>query len=363
MWNGTLILEDGTTVYGNYIGPHKTIFAEIVFNTSMTGYQEAFTDPSYAGQILVMTYPLIGNYGIHHKYSESAKVQIRGLVVKEPCFASQRGTTFARFLQTWKIPCLYNVDTRALTLKIRSRGTMKALLTSERAQRQSTANLIAQLKARAHPDTDNLVGTVSCRHSLKHTSRQGKKLVLIDCGVKKSILTHLRYYATVIQVPYDASSKTILKQQPCCVVISNGPGNPEHSKIRSTTIKTISQLIGKVPLFGICLGHQLLGIALGFSTYKMKFGHRGSNHAVKHLPTNRVFITSQNHGYALRRAHVKNCEVEWVNVNDNTIEGLRHRTLPIFSVQFHPEAAPGPHDTSFLFKNFLEECTWQDASI
>jgi carbamoyl-phosphate synthase small subunit len=195
---------------------------------------------------------------------------------------------------------------------------------------------------------------VSCKKILVNKNSNKKTIILIDCGVKKSIARNLKKYASIIQVPYNTSVKTIEKFKPDGIVISNGPGNPEHSGITKSTIKTINKLIGKYPIFGICLGHQILGLALGFKIYKLKFGHRGSNHAVKNLITNKVYITSQNHGYALKAKRNEDIEIEWLNVNDGTVEGLRHNKLPIFSVQFHPEAAPGPYDTSFLFRKFME---------
>jgi len=353
MSDAILFLEDGTIVHGKSAGVEKNVFGEIVFNTSMTGYEEAFTDPSYAGQILLMTYPLIGNYGVYKGHFESSKVQIRGLVLKEPYFFSYRGMRLEKFLKRSKIPCIYNVDTRALTLKIRKHGTMKAILTPN-AKKRNPKEIINEIKENPHPDTENLVGTVSCQRTTIHRSPHKKQIVLIDCGVKLNILRHLRKYAQVVQVPYNTDAKTIEAFKPNGIVISNGPGNPEHPDIVSTTIKTIRRMTTKYPIFGICLGHQLLGIALGFKTYKLTFGHRGSNHAVKNLFTNKVYITSQNHGYALKPNKIKDVEIEWVNVNDGTVEGIRHKKLPLSSVQFHPEAAPGPYDTSLLFKEFME---------
>lgn len=348
-----LILEDGTIIQGISAGSQKNIFGEIVFNTSMTGYEEAFTDPSYAGQILLMTYPLIGNYGVCKTNYESSRVHIRGLVLKEPYFPAQRGLNFGKFLQQAQIPCIYNIDTRALTLKIRTYGTMKALLMSKVPRQLNTRHIVNTLRSRPHPDKTNLVRRVSCSRSNFHASYRKKRIVLIDCGVKSSIIDNLSKYASVIQVPYDTSIINIQKYAPDGIMVSNGPGNPEHPRIIATTIATIKKCIGRYPIFGICLGHQLVGIALGLSTYKLKFGHRGSNHAVKHLSSGKVYITSQNHGYALSEKHNNNIIVEWRNVNDNTIEGIRHKNLPITTVQFHPEAAPGPNDTRFLFKQFL----------
>jgi carbamoyl-phosphate synthase small subunit len=350
----SLVLEDGSVFKGRCQETHQTIFGEIVFNTSMTGYTEIFTDPSYAGQILLMTYPLIGNYGVYQDHYESKRVQIRGLIAKEPYFYAHRGTQLHRFLRQASIPCLYHIDTRALTLRIRQQGTMKAMLVCGALTKQRTHALIERIQHMPHPDTENLVAMVSCKRVIDHHSRKRKRIVLIDCGVKKSILKYLKSKAHVVQVPYDTPGKKIAGLEPHGIVISNGPGNPAHPRLMETTIKTLRSLLSKYPMFGICLGHQLLGIALGMETYKMRFGHRGSNHGVRNLDTNRVYITSQNHGYALRRRRAKNIHFNWINTNDGTVEGFRHNVYPIISVQFHPEAAPGPQDTRFLFSDFLD---------
>ncbi|MGB3341525.1 MAG: glutamine-hydrolyzing carbamoyl-phosphate synthase small subunit [bacterium] len=352
MPHALLVLEDGTIIKAQHTGARKDVFGEIVFNTSMTGYEEAFTDPSYAGQILLMTYPLIGNYGLRKKSFESDRVQIRALIVKAPFFSSYRGMHLDKFLTQSKIPCLYDIDTRALTLKIREYGTMKALVVAS-STKVDLQMLLRKLNKTPHPDTENLVGSVSCTKKITHFNGS-KRIIMIDCGVKKSILYHLKKYATVYQVPYDTSFQNIEKLKPHGIVISNGPGNPAHQSLLSTTAKSVEKLINKYPLLGICLGHQILGLVLGFKTYKLKFGHRGSNHAVKHLRTKKIYITSQNHGYALCADKNLDAEITWVNVNDGTVEGIRHRERPVFSVQFHPEAAPGPHDTWFLFKEFME---------
>ncbi len=354
MSRAILILEDGTAIEAPLFGPRKNIFGEIVFNTSMTGYTEAFTDPSYAGQILLMTYPLIGNYGVYTHDFESAHVQIRALVLKEPCFKAYRGgMSLQKFLARYDIPCLYNVDTRKLTLHIRKYGTMKAMIIGQKTKHDSSRATGARVRATPHPDSRNLVKSVSCRTIIRHRTRHRKRIVLIDCGVKYSIIRSLKKYASVIQVPYNTSAPAIKKLKPDAIVISNGPGNPAHPDILSTTVKTLKTLIDEYPMFGVCLGHQILGLALGHETYKLKFGHRGSNHAAKHLPSGRVYITSQNHGYALDMQSANNTVTEWLNVNDGTVEGFRHTSLPIWSVQFHPEAAPGPNDTSFLFEKFM----------
>jgi carbamoyl-phosphate synthase small subunit len=352
MYDTILVLEDGAVFQGRGFFINGEVFGEVVFNTSMTGYEEAFTDPSYAGQILVMTYPLIGNYGFHKKHQESAKTQIRGLLIKEPYFFSTKGRRFGRYLEETKLPCLCGIDTRALTLKIRDHGTMKGMLVPAASQ-EKIEQIVERIKQTLHPDTNNLVASVSCDKIIVHRNGNAKKVVLIDCGVKKSIIRNLQRYATVIQVPYNTDPDTIKGYKPDGIVISNGPGNPEHPEVVANTVKTVKALLDRYPILGICFGHQILSLALGFKTYKMKFGHRGSNHAVKDLSSNRLYITSQNHGYAIEEKDVPEVAISWINVNDHTIEGIRHKRLPVTSVQFHPEAGPGPHDTTFVFRDFL----------
>ncbi|MBN2619595.1 carbamoyl phosphate synthase small subunit, partial [candidate division WOR-3 bacterium] len=276
------------------------------------------------------------------------------LIIKEPCFHAHRGTPLNRFLHKASLPCLYHVDTRALTLRIRQRGTMKAMLVCGRLTKQRMRSVLERIQRMPHPDTENLVAMVSCKRIIDHGSSNRKRIVLVDCGVKKSILKHLKSRAHVFQVPYDTPERTITRMEPHSIVISNGPGNPAHPQLIGTTIKTLRSLLGKYPMLGICLGHQLLGIALGLETYKLKFGHRGSNHGVQNIETGKVYITSQNHGYALRKRRGKNVHFNWINTNDGTVEGFRHGVYPIVSVQFHPEAAPGPLDTRSLFSYFLD---------
>jgi len=355
MNHALLVLEDGTTFKGHCQETHKNIFGEIVFNTSMTGYTEIFTDPSYAGQILLMTYPLIGNYGTYQRHFESNQVQIRGLITREPYLNAHRGVPLHRFLRKTRLPSLCNIDTRALTLRIRQHGTMKAMIVFGKPKHQSIDMLVQQIRKRPHPDTANLVGSVSCSRIIHHNGKSSRRIVLFDCGVKSSIIRYLNTAARVIQVPYDTPFNTIKRLKPNGIVISNGPGNPAHPVLRTTVIKTLRSLLDQYPMFGICLGHQLLGIALGMKTYKLKFGHRGANHAVINRDTGKVYITSQNHGYALDTTRIRDININWLNANDKTVEGFQHKKLPITSVQFHPEAAPGPHDTRFLFTRFIAQ--------
>lgn len=355
MKHALLVLEDGTVFTGYCQKSHKNIFGEIVFNTSMTGYTEIFTDPSYAGQILLMTYPLIGNYGTYQRHYESHKVQIRGLVTREPYLNAQRGIPLHRFLSKTKLPVLYNIDTRALTLRIRRYGTMKAMIVYAARKQESIDTIVQHIQQQPHPDTDNLVASVSCTRIIHHNRGKSKRIVLIDCGVKKSIIQFLKKATHVIQVPYDTPPVAIKKLHPHGIVVSNGPGDPAHPTLQQTVVATLQSLLMDYPMFGICLGHQLLGIALGMQTYKLKFGHRGANHAVINRASGKVFITSQNHGYALDTGNTRDISINWLNANDKTVEGFQHKKLPISSVQFHPEAAPGPHDTRFLFTQFLEQ--------
>ncbi|MEO0185252.1 MAG: glutamine-hydrolyzing carbamoyl-phosphate synthase small subunit [candidate division WOR-3 bacterium] len=355
MKTGTLVIEDGTVIRGRGLGPDRAVYGELVFNTAMTGYEEAFTDPSYTGQILLMTYPLIGNYGFHFKHQESDSAKIRGLAIKEPAFFSTNNRKIEDYLEKNNLPCIWDIDTRKLTLKLRYYGTMRAILSVSK-RNTNIEKLSKKIMNMPHPHTENLVERVSCKTIILHKGQGKKRILLIDCGVKKSILSSLLKYSSVIQVPYDTDFETVKKLEPDGIVISNGPGNPAHPEIINSTVKTLRNLIKNgYPVFGICLGHQILGLALGLKTYKLKFGHRGYNHPVQFLGNKKIYITSQNHGYAITEES-KNKEIifDWINLNDRTVEGMRHKFLPVFSVQFHPEASPGPYDTSFLFESFFK---------
>jgi len=349
-----LALEDGTIFKGESFGASGERYGEVIFNTSMTGYQEILTDPSYKGQIVVMTYPLIGNYGINPEDIESRRPFVEGFVVKEYSkIASnwQAQKTLNEYLKENNILGIEGIDTRRLTLHIRDKGAMKAVLSTQDLDEK---NLVK--KAR---DSEGLVGRdlvkeVTIKKQYIWSEEKFKfKVVVLDCGVKYNILRKLlENKCQVIVVPANTESSRILKIKPDGLLLSNGPGDPAAVKY---VIETTRKLIGKIPIFGICLGHQMLGLALGGKTYKLKFGHHGANHPVKDLRTGRVSITVQNHGFCLDIDSLpkKDIQITHINLNDHTLEGMRHKRLPIFSVQFHPEASAGPHDAEYLFKEFV----------
>jgi carbamoyl-phosphate synthase small subunit len=347
---GYLVLEDGTVLEGVPFGFSKEVSGEVVFSTGMTGYQESLTDPSYCGQILVSSYPMIGNYGVNSEDSQSGRVQVRGYVVKSLCdVPSHRlsDRTLDELLKADGIPGLSGIDTRALIRRLRLKGTMKGAITTG-----DPALALDQVRAMQNPDEENLVSMVSATEAISFESGIGKRVVVIDCGAKESILNELRSRFDVTQVPFDTSPDRIRSFEPDGVFITNGPGNPAQRDMLGGTVRTLKELHEEIPMMGICLGNQLLALALGAKTYKLKFGHRGVNQPVG--SNGRVYITSQNHGFAVDRSSAEDVgmEVTFVNLNDGTVEGMRHSELPIFSVQFHPEARPGPLDTRFLFDEF-----------
>lgn len=345
---GKLILEDGGVFYGELLQKISGV-GEVVFNTGMTGYQEILTDPSYCGQIVVLTYPLIGNYGVAKLFEQSRQSFVRGFVVGElsPQARSwQAEESLTDYLISRNIPCLSGVDTRAITRRIRSRGTMKGVVTAADATNAEIAKYFD-----APPQTE-VVREVTSRE-IYEIPAAGPRVVVMDFGIKTNILHSLqRIGCSLSVVPAATTAAEILALNPDGIFLSNGPGDPKDVPY---AIDTIKQLLGKKPVFGICLGHQLIALALGADTYKLKFGHHGSNHPVKNLLTGRVHITSQNHGYAVAEDSLasKDLIVTHRAVNDGTVEGIRHRHLPIFSVQYHPEAAPGPDDNTYLFDEFL----------
>jgi len=349
-----LALEDGTIYRGRSFGASGERFGEVVFNTAMSGYQEVLTDPSYKGQIVIMTYPLIGNYGINSEDSESRKPFLEGFVVRECSRIASNWRSrqsLQEYFQNNGIVGIEGIDTRALTLHIREKGAMKAVLSTLDFDEKS---LVRKAKESSGLSGLDLVKEVTCS-KLYEWSKKGKyKVVVVDCGVKYNILKILAdNNCKVLVVPAQEPYEAIMRLKPDGVLFSNGPGDPAAV---TYTIKTAKELIGKLPLFGICLGQQILGLALGGRTYKLKFGHHGGNHPVKDLKTGKVYITVQNHGFCvdIDSLNTKDVKITHMNLNDNTLEGLKHKKLPLFSVQFHPESSPGPHDAKYLFNEFIE---------
>ncbi len=349
-----LALEDGKIFRGESFGASGERSGEVVFNTSMTGYQEILTDPSYKGQIVTMTYPLIGNYGVNEEDVESRKPHLEGFVVKEysKIFSNWRSKrSLGDYLKSSGIIGIEGIDTRSLTLHIRQAGAMKAVLSTADTDEQG---LIQKAKRSPGLLGIDLVKEVTCAKKYEWNNSGRYKVVVLDCGVKFNSLRNLaKKNCRVTVVPAGTAAKDILELKPDGVLLSNGPGDPAAL---GYIVMTVQELIGKVPLFGICLGHQMLGQALGGKTYKLKFGHHGGNQPVKDLKTGKVAISVQNHGFCvdIDTLNEKDIELTHINLNDETLEGMRHKKLPAFSVQFHPEAAPGPHDAEYLFDNFIE---------
>ncbi len=352
-----LALEDGTIFVGTSFGAAGERYGEVVFNTSMAGYQEIITDPSYKGQIVAMTYTLIGNYGINAEDKESQAPRLEGFVVKEYSkIASnwRHEQSLGEYLQRNNIVALEGIDTRALTLHIRQAGALKAVISTIDADEQRLVKKARQSSGLTGVD---LVQTVTSEKKYCWPGAQANaklKVVVLDCGVKFNILRQLAKRGCAVEVvPAQTKAKEILDLKPRGVILSNGPGDPAAVPY---VVDTVRELIGSVPIFGICLGHQMLGQALGGKTYKLKFGHHGANHPVKDLKTKKVSITSQNHSFCVDIDSLKRKAVELthVNLNDHTLEGMRLKKLPVFSVQFHPEASPGPHDAEYLFDEFIE---------
>lgn len=348
-----LYLESGECFEAKSFGhmPGQPVFAELVFNTSMWGYQEVFTDPSYCDQAVVMTYPLIGNYGINYDDNEAIQPHLKAVIVRENCdtpsnFRSLK--SLDKFLKNKKIPGLSDLDTRELTRKIRSQGTMKCLISAQKLDLSEVKDLLS------HDFATDQIPRVSTKAISHFPSNQGTRVVLVDFGYKKNILESLlKRNCDVFVVPYNTSYEEIEELHPEGILLSNGPGDP---KSIMEVIPTVQKLQNRYPLFAICMGHQIFALANGANTKKMKFGHRGGNHPVKDFDLDRVFITAQNHGYCVDDDSIEksDLEVTQVNLNDKSIEGLKHKSLPAFSVQYHPEASPGPNDTKYLFDSFLE---------
>lgn len=362
-----LLLEDGTVFEGTSFGAKGQKCGEVVFNTSMAGYQEILTDPSYHEQIITMTYPLIGNYGTNKADWESRKIFACGLVVKENCDypSNWRNTqSLGDYLKANNVIGLEGIDTRALVKHIRIAGAMKGIVSSTEFR---IANLIKELQKYPGLVGRDIVKDVTGKKTYRWDKRvidvlsnreirpeKKYKVVAFDYGIKHNILRLLRSYGCdVYVVPAATTAKEVLAQKPDGVFLSNGPGDPAPV---SYAIQTVTKLLGKVPIFGICLGHQILALALGAKTYKLKFGHRGANHPVKNLKTGKIEITCQNHGFCvdMDSLNEKNVELTHLNLNDNTNEGIRCKEKAAFSVQYHPEASPGPHDSSYLFDDFIK---------
>ena len=347
-----LLLADGTRFDGEGIGPDALALGEAVFYTGMTGYEEALTDPSYAGQLLAFTYPMIGNYGISGTAAQHDRACVAGAIVKRlarhPSHHAMR-SDLASWLVQERVPTLVGIDTRALTIALREHGTIRAALAvGDTALADMEAALVPYAR---ETSTMGLVSEVASQftHNLEGP---GPHVVVIDCGVKRAIVRDLAALgARLTVVPYGTSAADVLARDPDAVVISPGPGDPVDLP---ETIETLRGLVGRLPLFGVCLGHQLLAIACGAKTYKLPYGHRGGNQPVKDLMRNEVIVTAHNHGYAVDgRSLPAQLEATMVNLNDGTNEGFRHRTLPIAAVQFHPEASPGPSDARFLFAEWI----------
>lgn len=351
-----LVLEDGSIFRGRSFGSSGERYGEVVFNTAMSGYQEIITDPSYKGQIVVMTYPLIGNYGVSREDVESRKPFLEAFVVRECSRIASNWRSMDNlqgYLKANNIMGLEGIDTRALTLLIRKSGSMKAVLSTLDLDATSLINKVRLSPSLLGVDLVKEV-TIGKQYVWSHIKSKKYKVVVIDCGLKYNILRKLMGVGCeALVMPANVSAQEILKRRPQGVLISNGPGDPAAVNY---VVNTTEKLLGRIPIFGICLGHQILALALGGKTYKLKFGHHGANHPVKELKTGKIMITSQNHNFCvdIESLNKKEIEMTHINLNDSTLEGMRHKRFPVLSVQFHPEASPGPHDADYLFLEFTK---------
>ena len=356
-----LVLEDGSRHRGYGFGAAGEGMGEAVFNTTMTGYQEVLTDPSYAGQLVTLTYPLVGNYGINGADFESRRIQVSGLIVREHCDRPSHGAsdrTLHQFLESQGVPGISGVDTRAVTRRLRSQGVMMGVITAD------PDGALARLRgAPGYGELDH-VRTVSTAAgyawdaggegaAAQNGAEKPFRVLVTDCGLKYNILRELtRRGCEVRVVPAATSAEELLAQEPSGVLLSPGPGDPQ---LLGYVVENARRILGRTPVMGICLGHQIVARALGAETFKLKFGHRGGNHPVRDLSTGRVYITAQNHGYAVRADSLPaRLDVSHINLNDDTVEGLTHRDWPVFTIQYHSEASPGPRDNAYLFDRFVQ---------
>ena len=358
-----LILEDGRAFRGRSFGAEGTSLGEMVFNTSMTGYQEILTDPSYAGQIVCMTYPHIGNYGINEEDVESRRPWVEGFVVREASrmASNWRSTeTLDSYLKRHEIVGIEHIDTRALVRHIRDKGAMRAVVSSTDLDEK---NLLEKVLSSPEMKNRELASSVTIEESFDVPANAEEKfhVVAYDFGVKTNSLREFsKFGCRITVVPAETSADEVLKMKPDGIFLSNGPGDPASMKAVVAEIKKLTEK--NVPMFGICLGHQILGQVFGGETYKLKFGHRGGNQPIKDLTTGKIEIAAHNHGFAVSSENLpEEIEITHINLNDQTVAGLRHKTLPVFSVQYHPESAPGPHDSEYLFKRFIELMSEQPA--